>query len=170
LRFDDQAVSAQIHAISAARAQTGVCDIHATSSTARFWVFYRGTRDDLLWLVIGRSLDLTEDNRSKLNTLRGMIPRVDILTYDDLLSSTKTTLQNSSARCRIRVQRQTSITCLSRSDPACVGRARKALHERLEHGGAIRVPGDEARDLSHRPDRPPSEVDVPVGVEQENRQ
>lgn len=45
-------------------------------------------------IVIGRSVDLTDDNRSKLNTLRGMIPRLDILTYDELLSATRTTLQN----------------------------------------------------------------------------
>lgn len=45
-------------------------------------------------IIIGRSLDLTDDNRSKLNTLRGLVPRLDILTYDDLLNTTRTTLQN----------------------------------------------------------------------------
>lgn len=45
-------------------------------------------------IVIGRPVDLTDDNRSKLNALRGMIPRLDILTYDELLSATRTTLQN----------------------------------------------------------------------------
>jgi hypothetical protein len=39
LRFDDQAVLERIHAISAATAQIGVCDIHTTSSTAEVHAF-----------------------------------------------------------------------------------------------------------------------------------
>lgn len=38
-------------------------------------------------VVIGRSATLTEDNRRKLETLMGMVPKLRILTYDDLLAA-----------------------------------------------------------------------------------
>ncbi len=45
-------------------------------------------------IVIGRSLSLTEENRRKLVTLQNQIPKLRILTYDDLIQSTKALAEN----------------------------------------------------------------------------
>jgi hypothetical protein len=45
-------------------------------------------------IVIGRSADLTEEDRRKLSTLQGQIPRLRILTYDDLIQSSKAMAEN----------------------------------------------------------------------------
>lgn len=45
-------------------------------------------------IVIGRSQDLSDENRRKLTALGGMIPRLRIMTYDDLLVSAKATVEH----------------------------------------------------------------------------
>lgn len=45
-------------------------------------------------IVIGRSADLTEEDRRKLSTLQGQIPRLRILTYDELILSSKAMAEN----------------------------------------------------------------------------
>jgi hypothetical protein len=43
-------------------------------------------------IVIGRSAALTDENRRKLITLQNLIPKLRIMTYDDLLESARATL------------------------------------------------------------------------------
>lgn len=45
-------------------------------------------------IVIGRSAALTEEDRRKLATLQGQIPRLRILTYDELIQSSKAMAEN----------------------------------------------------------------------------
>jgi hypothetical protein len=45
-------------------------------------------------IVIGRSRTLSEDDRRKLTTLQNQIPRLRILTYDDLIESSKAVAEN----------------------------------------------------------------------------
>ena len=45
-------------------------------------------------IVIGRSTTLSEDDRRKLTTLQNQIPRLRILTYDDLIQSSKAVAEN----------------------------------------------------------------------------
>jgi hypothetical protein len=45
-------------------------------------------------IVIGRSVNLTEDDARKLATLQGQIPRLQILTYDDLIQRSKAMAEN----------------------------------------------------------------------------
>jgi hypothetical protein len=45
-------------------------------------------------IVIGRSADLTPDNRRKLTTLQNENPKLKILTYDDLLVTARTVIEN----------------------------------------------------------------------------
>lgn len=45
-------------------------------------------------IVIGRSADLTEEDRRKLSTLQGQIPKLRILTYDELIQSSKAMAEN----------------------------------------------------------------------------
>jgi hypothetical protein len=45
-------------------------------------------------IVIGRSSSLTEENRRKLATLQGQIPRLRILTYDELIQTSKALAEN----------------------------------------------------------------------------
>lgn len=45
-------------------------------------------------IVIGRSVSLNEKNRRKLVTLENMMPRLKIMTFDDLLANAKATAEN----------------------------------------------------------------------------
>jgi hypothetical protein len=45
-------------------------------------------------IVIGRSKDLTSDDRRKLTTLQNMVPKLQILTYDDLLATARASAEN----------------------------------------------------------------------------
>jgi hypothetical protein len=45
-------------------------------------------------IVIGRSSGLTEENRRKLATLQGQIPKLRILTYDELIQTSKAMAEN----------------------------------------------------------------------------
>ena len=45
-------------------------------------------------VVIGRSSGLTAENRRKLATLQGQIPRLRILTYDELIQTAKAMAEN----------------------------------------------------------------------------
>ena len=45
-------------------------------------------------IVIGRSADLTDANRRKLVTLQNTAPKLRIMTYDDVLASAKSTVEN----------------------------------------------------------------------------
>jgi hypothetical protein len=45
-------------------------------------------------IVIGRSSDLTDDDRRKLTTLQNENPKLRIATYDDLLMAARTTIEN----------------------------------------------------------------------------
>ncbi len=47
-----------------------------------------------LLIVIGRSSDLTNENRRKLVTLQNQRRRLRIVTYDDLLASARSTIEN----------------------------------------------------------------------------
>jgi hypothetical protein len=44
-------------------------------------------------VVIGRSADLTEENRKKLTVIQASIPKLRILTYDDLIANTRANLE-----------------------------------------------------------------------------
>ncbi len=45
-------------------------------------------------IVIGRSRSLSEENRRKLTTIQNQMPRLQILTYDDLLAKAKSVVEN----------------------------------------------------------------------------
>jgi hypothetical protein len=45
-------------------------------------------------IVIGRAGTLSEDNRRKLATIEGQIPRLRILTYDDLIQGARAVAEN----------------------------------------------------------------------------
>lgn len=45
-------------------------------------------------IVIGRSGNLTEENRRKLVTLQNMVPKLRIMTYDDLIANVKAVAEN----------------------------------------------------------------------------
>src|SRR6266851_5144234 len=45
-------------------------------------------------IVIGRSASLSDEDRRKLGTMKGLLPRVRILTYDDLLMAATQSIEN----------------------------------------------------------------------------
>ena len=45
-------------------------------------------------IVMGRSRTLTSENKRFLTTLSSQIPRLQILTYDDVLQNAKTVIEN----------------------------------------------------------------------------
>jgi hypothetical protein len=45
-------------------------------------------------IVIGRSADLSDENRRKLVTLQSQIPKLRIMTYDDLIENAKAVAEN----------------------------------------------------------------------------
>ena len=52
------------------------------------------TGDARSLVVIGRSTELTAENRRKLSAIQSETPRLKILTYDDVIESAKTTVEN----------------------------------------------------------------------------